>query len=1130
MASALVVTRTPELMRQPSSSSGPLSFSVRTPTSRGALEEAVQSQKAVDHDCIPFHDQHQQHFQHQHQHQHQTHASIGSSTHEHVLQTPRRGRRVGGVDLGWGSPLSAETTGQFSSSRTFPLAGCRQEKRKKTAIEASLATPRKRTAQVGTSDSISLVEASGRASAALTGLNSRDIKHVQSKADLTPEPQSPTPVLTTTTGHNAGPYDKLGAFNRSFLDHNDIPAMLPVERTGMGRVIVHRELAEQIAVSPSAKLDTSSSCSSSQERNSDGGLSSTSSSSRSTASTNATSFDGLASFPSGSLSMPYADSKPISTVHDEGFRGSMEAKNLLSTFRNSLANVAISSGDSSVTFNRAERAYQPRLGGSSAVHTEQMPTLDWPDSPTGPWSAASEQVHKAQTERRGRIARWLDEEDSGDEFQKPCDDQDTQHHPMVAKLLWDRIRKDVAVSPKAPLPQLRRSKSERKLRSPSKRQASKSKSKRKTTAANAEYEMEALLLHPPTVTCLSQQASQRRSMAALSPLSTSSLVACLCGSAEERGAMICCDGCVRWHHCSCVGLGSVESIKEEHWYCQECSDMIASGISPLSPSNASSARALSSLGGSSILGTPSFPRSATAHQLRPGAGHLPVFAQPTESPVRETNGLQQMSMSSALALAPSPQMPSTDSDLIKNRATGGRSRAERVGWHFNEPSSPLDRKGNVHVRTPSRGAMLPLRMPMSPSPRSRMPSFDMHDPMGTPFMLGMLATDPSSASTSSSIPSEIRHANRDRTPSPRPSSSSARKDAYLLATPTRHARSGRTSDWSSVRNHQKTGSTHRDLDSVRDVADVFSPSRLLQTPTSWVQHGRMGSSNGMGMDVHPQMTPKRHAREDSGASAWTFSTPTTRAFMDSAFGSASDQNPPSLIYSSSAGGTGGHYLDNAESHSMLRSWQMQSPTSSTRAATRARQVSAERHRTMTSSLRSDNPATSEGARGRTEQSLEWDAISDTDEPPSSSPFPRTPTFSDQPYQTAPHHHRLVLQGSPHSTRGGASTKRLTKPTIPSSAAAASARSGNYNAASNAAAGSEVPSAEFYTRTRMASSQHATAAAASQRNSKTPQGTLPATAGHYHHQHQTSTGTPSTNDFMAGLGLGLDFDDVVNLSF
>jgi hypothetical protein len=872
-----------------------------------------------------------------------------------ILDTPRRGRRVGKVDLGWESPFPPQ------EEQKQPLS----VSPKKRKVEDEVA-------KSSSSANVRLIDSEGRASAAIAKLpNSTSLNDSEAFSSSPFTVQSPSKEVATA----AATYDALAGFAKE--EDAGLSILVPVEVPLMGRMAVLRSQADQIARMDTSILFQSTSGSS------EGG---TSSSTKLTSAFD----DASSSFdpsPSFSLSSHFPASEPNSpskaySRHDflsDRPLAKMTITEKIQALRD--AQVKINVKDE---IEAKSSSWKPRLDGPG------MPRLNWPDSPNGPWSSAGEEVRRLQEQKRRGIARWL-EEDSEDEVIKGL--SDGHQHPMVAKAMHDRARKEALIRSLS-MSHLKMSKS----LSPVKKSSSSRRRKMKleTTPKGRGLSAKAVYLHPPP------KAIGRLAAYTLTSPSSSSIVGCSCGSTDESTDMVACDACNTWFHLMCIGVAKLTDLGKE-WFCINCCDMASNVLSPSTLSDRAS-----------LLATPNFPRSAAiaGQQLRLSQGQLPVFAQPSnDSPLirgelrHQPQHAPAHAYSSALALAPSPPMSSSQDFVDRRTNSGKRHRASRIGWHQVEPGSPLERKSGAtpfHRRSMSGLANLEDGTFAGPSPvRRRVPTFEQHH-------------------HSTVAPP--------RTPSPQFNSSSSKS----------------RSTTSSARHYREH--------SNRDADDIFStPSRILQGSASW------GAPQWQ-QNTNHSTSMMRHSREDSGLAAshstpWGLSTPTR--FMDTG-DFHSDQSEghgglPSLVFSS-----GGLDLSDL-------TWQLQSPSSSTRAATRARQSSSNRR----ISAARDKTPTPQSSQGKSSCA-------------SSSPFPKTPTFQDLTMMS--HHHQQQYNHhhhqSPHST-SSKNLHRLSQQMTPTAA----------NTAANSALQSNYSSAK-------ASSQ--------------PK------ARHV-----------SSGDLMAGLGIGLDLEDVLD---
>lgn len=660
----------------------------------------------------------------------------------------------------------------------------------------------------------------------------------------------------------------------------NMPALVAVHVPNMGRMAIHRNEAQYILQGQPAHHDSA---------NAAPGASSCSSSS-SSSSSSSTAYTALTQPLSQSSEEAVDDlrcNRPFTQPHQKS-----------------------SSPSSPKRKDVHASAFRPRLQGVN------MPFLDWPDSPTGPWNATYLKVAKEREQNQACIKKWLDSDsdadiEANDHILSHVTASQHDHHPMVAKALIDRRRKEKLIQMLAATTNATPTKSSKHKRSKRTPRSSMVKS----SSAHKRSNKNALKAEPPW-------SSPHRM-----------IMGCSC---DEEGAelkRIQCTSCQHWFHLSCVGMDS-HSLAE--WWCSRCSGVASDVVSPDTHP--------------SLSVTPNFPRSATlaGHSIRQSQGQVPVFCQPSETPVRRKDG--HNGFSSALALAPSPVMLTSDETARRN--VTARSRASRVGWQFQEPDSPLQHKigSEFHRRElsfASTGALSPQARYNGKSVAEPHP----HDLPGSHYQDAM----------SSFL----------KTPSPR-----------LLSTPKRvrnpSATYAQRSNGYYGASTFGSGTSHRrETSAVRDFDDIFStPSRMLHGSSSWGQHNPAFAN--------------RHAREDSNLSMagahsstpWGLNTP-TKNFMEAGFSSdysGAAGGLPSLVHSS--GGlemeefSGWHHLQN-------------SPTSSTRAGARASR-SYITSGSRTSSLREHSPDT-------------------TYHEPNSSPFPKTPTISFDGRQE--HHYSSAISAS-----------------------------------------------------------------------------------------------------------------------
>lgn len=868
-----------------------------------------------------------------------------------VLSTPRRGKRVGGVDMGWESPITGERTPTAASvaaavtasagPHTLPRAARSSRSLNSAALGAS---PSKRKASTPFASELrqsqrSLVDTAGWASAVMISSVPLSEDRNQSSPGFSPR-FVPEPVMTGLT--TAETRDPLSAF---IVDSSPIVSqsakLVPIEVEGLGRVAVHRDFAQQISEHPptpnhfaSRRFSMSSDRDAALLRGSDSEDSAArSENGSSTDPTSAGTPCPSGVSPSFSLSSQFPASEPASPV--KKMTASTRHSDDIGTEAQKALMALMQMGTTNVHRQQDDRLYRPRLGGSTNP-SAHLPTLDWPDCPSGPWSAAGRHIDELKQKRRQGIQRWL-EADSSDETEfesKEASDAAFRHHPMVAKALLDRARKQqraqlsaaAAAAASAQTLSRRGRKSKHQLlragETPSKRRGRKPKA-------------------PASVTTATSSRKSVATGASLARSNTSAIFGCKCGIDDDSIIMVQCDGCRRWLHLPCVGINTVNDLDDE-WYCDDCCD--AALTEHLSPASSMPA----SVSSYAHLSTPDALEAVLA-------GQEPVFTLPSGTPIHRHG----VAVSSSIALAPSPPLLSVGDrggrSTVKRQGQG-RSRAERVGWRMNEPGSPLARKS-----TTASSGVRPA-VPETPSNSSEAAT-DFTDASSTPSLLAGFSRadwEPTRAS---------KRSERQITP-PR---------MVGMSTPSRHA---------SGRKASHSGPLSLGLGDDEAVhADVFSTPSRLASGESWAY--RTGATQPLGSQT-PSRSGGRHQRIDS-FSGGLLSTP-GRDFLSGAFGTEPSTSMPSLVYSSG-------YVDSTfadDDAFSSRAWQLQSPTSSTRAA-RARQPSGlgtpwSSSLLKTPELQPRQPNTS-SMRGGSD-----------DFPPSSSPFPRTPTFDMSSPRFLSHHH------------------------------------------------------------------------------------------------------------------------------
>ncbi|CDW97348.1 hypothetical protein [Sporisorium scitamineum] len=898
----------------------------RTCSTASIMDTVMNSRAATDHDAVPASASDFNSFDYNRSSpftlsSQTTLADLENEQLVKVLSTPRRGKRVGNVDMGWESPVGdrTPTAASFAAAapHTLPKVAGSSRSSFSTSTDAS---PTKRKASTAFASELrtsqrSLVDTAGWASAAM--ISSVPLSEDQSKSSPGFSPRLvPEPVMTgLASAETRDPFSAFVVEDSPLVSQS--AKLVPVEVEGLGRVAVHRDFAQQISdhpPSPNRFASRRFSCSSDRDAALLRGSDSEDSAARSEngSSTDPTSAgtpcpSGIS--PSFSLSSQFPASEPASPVKKLAMSRrepddiSAEAQRAL------MALMRMGPVDASSKLSD-DKHYRPRLGGSSSA--PNLPTLDWPDCPTGPWSAAGRHIDELKQKRRQGIQRWL-EADSSDETEADIKEPSGaayRHHPMVAKALLDQTPKRRGRKPKAT--------------------ASVASSSRKSVATGAS----------------------------LARSNTSAIFGCKCGIDDDSIIMVQCDGCKHWLHLPCIGINTVNDLDDE-WFCDDCCD--AALTEHLSPASSMPA----SVSSYAHLSTPEALEAVLA-------GQEPVFTLSSGTPIHRHG----VAVSSSIALAPSPPLLSVGDrggrSTVKRQGQG-RSRAERVGWRMNEPGSPLARKS-----TAASSGVRPA-MPETPSKLSEATA-DFTDASTTPSLLAGFSRadwEPTRAS---------QRSERQTTP-PR---------MVGMSTPSRHA---------SGRKASHSGPLSLGLGDDEAVhPDVFSTPSRLASGGSWAYRA---GAQPFGSQT-PSRSGGRHQRVDS-FSGGLLSTP-GRDFLSGAFGTEPSTSMPSLVYSSG-------YVDGFDDHlgseafysgNNSRAWQLQSPTSSTRAA-RARQPSGLSTPWSSSLLKTPelqprqiNTSSMRGGR--------FDASDDF--PPSSSPFPRTPTFD----MSSP---RFLGRHSSHHAYGGA---------------------------------------------------------------------------------------------------------------
>lgn len=1050
---------------------------------------------------------------------------------ENILQTPRRGRRLAGVHMGWQSPSAAPTTSSqliegarlTTSAATVPRAAraytrpLLQDHQWENAGASLSVTPKKRrppSADAALSESPTLRKSSlahaqprgkrvpyllddqGFASAAVLaspqgGRSLQDDPlHVAASPSFVARPpaQPRCDHLEAFKNRNTKPCRDGQADS---VDQSNLPTLVAVEVQGMGRVAVGRDVALQLGALTAQEVKDSAAqaqCTSSSDTSKAGSTFTYAPSghaSSSSAPTSVTahshmseytdpspSFSLASHFPAsedGSPSLNRLRSSPLlsqSKQRSSGLDADLMRK--VRAFKGKIVSRTVDQKLEAQNGQSLSSYSSPRLRivTQPLQKDDGLPALQWPDSLSGPWAAAEISAVTQDDSRLDIIARWLKLDDDASWTDVDLNQEHThrpQRHPMVAKILRDRARKEAIDAAK--LLGLRSA------AQPARRGKKKGrKTQKERNHLLRQKEDRAQRINSRGRNSLSQfkvKASRGRDrLANYAPSAHSSggrtdasVLDCLCGSSREDEPMVQCDACHRWFHMRCAGVDHDDDL-EESWFCAGCereSDAAQAAFSRrglivppqvFSPQSSHAFSQAPSTGGTFSISTPgasdglmAFPRTFASHagvgtpssrdagtsRLSQGLS-VPVFTHPpTESPssiigARSGSGLP---ISSALALAPSPQIDSAETleglSAERRQAGLGRARASRIGWHAMEPSSPLDRKsistydstvdpprsarwrvssshGTKHQLSHSRGRGRNSSPDGSSEIEERAGSSVAFSP-GIFSNLSRSEWDLASLHARRSQHSSHPSGSRTRTPSPtRPPQQAYGTTPSRLGT--RYGATSASRDGGFGRRQGEDGE-------IRDSDDVFStPSRHLPGSAWWGSRHPAATtpSKEAGVPAHAGLqTPSRSSRRRE-SSAWGLGLATPGGSRDLLFGAhgtdASGGNYsaglPSLVFSS-GGALGEEGIEFPAAH-----WNSGgSPCRSARAVNnpRVRQLSSNVSMTPVS-LRSHTFTSSVRSSSRIREESQDPEKAD---PPSSSPYPRTPSVDYG-------HHHMTAKG------------------------------------------------------------------------------------------------------------------------
>ncbi|CAO1622669.1 unnamed protein product [Jaminaea pallidilutea] len=425
---------------------------------------------------------------------------------EEVLHTPRRGRRVGGVHMGWESPSASQHAfstyppslqpGFEVTARPVTLPRAKASASKIRAgsghavANAVSATPTRKRSRASGNDEVSLSSArrteqssrggpalfdhQGYASAAydveVPRLHQRSASNVSASPSFTAPPPAP-PRFDHLAAFKSGQSSQSGphmlAHAPESQDTTSADGLVAVEVKGMGRVAVNRQVAAQLGALSEEQLKASVNEmdqfeSEAQPNHSSSGLSADdhaairAAAAASHLQTPSTSSACMVPSPSFSLASHF----PASEEGSPSMRGvafpdrcktssslAPELLNRVHSFKDRILSGGPMTPRKPSSSSALITASAPRLSSSQSC---TLPTLDWPDSVDGPWSPAGKGRESLDTSGRVRVvSKWLDvaeaEDDSGSDDRKLPNIRNPQH-PMVAKILRDRQRRASAAS------------------------------------------------------------------------------------------------------------------------------------------------------------------------------------------------------------------------------------------------------------------------------------------------------------------------------------------------------------------------------------------------------------------------------------------------------------------------------------------------------------------------------------------------------------------------------------------------------------------------------------------------------------------------------------------------------------
>lgn len=343
-------------------------------------------------------------------------------------------------------------------------------------------------------------------------------------------------------------------------------------------------------------------------------------------------------------------------------------------------------------------SYAPRLGGASGTllgANVEFPSLAWPDAPDNAWRGTCDAIAQQAKMRRHGIEHWLMSPSASESDDEESDSAaDHFHHPMVAKFLRDQCR------------------------------AHRMRRLRHTHVKDLWISSDGHRAPRPTSNTPPKRRIRRRvalTSHTLAARGIAPVMGCRCGFTDQHMDMVQCDGCTRWLHLACVGVGHVDQLGTDEWVCDDCYDRSMSDEKRA----ASNDSGLAQHGAGAMLSLAPSPRRETMHEA--DVVYAPPYPRPSFS--AESSGMPLTSPLSSSASdrawrtpspPPSMDMFTTPSRYVPPDVLLGDARMRRMAPH----ASATPPVAHEFLPTPSRYLM------QTPQAGVPTPMFGTHTPHG----------------------------------------------------------------------------------------------------------------------------------------------------------------------------------------------------------------------------------------------------------------------------------------------------------------------------------------------------------------------------------------------------------------